>query len=350
MGPRGDIADILMTRQTLHRPAFGAVVLVHEWGHYHWDMDDEYVEDGTPIDQNSVMGDPSSTIEFSGDYNHFTGGGQIDPDSSWSKIFSASEVNPPRPPTSSGTRFPQNRALYMDVLHQLEDLMRIEHVRNKGRTGGGTLQACAQIGQPCSENTDCDGFRTSRCDTTRDSGVCIPDDGRGLVGHSCTHNNQCENRNCVGTTATSGGTCMAPGDIWDTCETNAGCDGPRTSRCDDTRQPAMCIPDDGSGLVGDYCTHNNQCENRNCVGITATRGGTCMAAGDIEDLCETNAGCAGPRTSRCDQAVTPNRCIPNDGEGREDEYCTHNNQCNPSLGLVCRVLAGPSPQPGTCRP
>lgn len=69
----------------------------------------------------------------------------------------------------------------------------------------------------------------------------------------------------------------------------------------------------------------------------------------INDVCTQNYTCAGPRTSRCDQTVRPRKCIPDDGFGKSGDYCTHNNQCDAKLRLVCRVRQGPAPQPGTCR-
>jgi len=132
----------------------------------------------------------------------------------------------------------------------------------------------------------------------------------------------------------------------DFCTENIQCAGPRTSRCDAALD--RCIPDDGLGLDGDFCTHNNHCSNRNCVGVTRYHGGQCMPAGGIGDRCETNAGCSSARTSRCDDTVLPSRCIPDDGRGRSGEYCTHNNHCDARLNLVCRVRPGPSPQPGRC--
>jgi hypothetical protein len=50
--------------------------------------------------------------------------------------------------------------------------------------------------------------------------------------------------------------------IGDACAVNITCSGPRTSRCDQTVVPRLCIPDDGWGRRGEYCTHNRQCDAR----------------------------------------------------------------------------------------
>ena len=321
----GPIAKAKMYRQALWKPVDGAATLVHEWGHYHYTIHDEYVEGEGTVDWNSAMGSQRIGIEFCSDLNHFTDGGKLGPRSAWHSVFGKSGVHPPRPPTSKNVRFPQNRSKYLDVLHQLSRLMSVRHVRNSQPMGRRSFQECQGPGDRCRENTDCHGFGSTRCDTQLRR--CIPDDGTGPVDGYCTHNNQCENLNCVGVTARAGGTCAEPGDIGDRCETNAGCSAARTSRCDDTRNPPSCIPDDGHGAVGEYCTHNNHCENRNCVGVTRTTGGTCAAPGRIGDRCETNAGCSASRTSRCDNTRSPQRCIPDDGRGALGDYCTHNNHC-----------------------
>ncbi len=140
--------------------------------------------------------------------------------------------------------------------------------------------------------------------------------------------------------------------IGDACTGNVSCTGPRTTRCDNTVRPYMCIPDDGEGRRGEYCTHNNHCDARSGLvcRVTATgRSGTCgrPARREIGDRCASNPQCNGNRTSRCDDTVRPFMCIPDDGTGRRNEYCTHNNQCNARFNLVCRVSApGGS---GSCR-
>ena len=132
------------------------------------------------------------------------------------------------------------------------------------------------------------------------------------------------------------------------CGGNIECAGARTSRCDTTKSTRRCIPDDGEGIDGDYCSHDNHCRSQHCVGAGGNLGGKCQDGNGIGESCAENSDCAADRTTRCDQTASPKKCIPNDGTGVIGDYCTHNRQCNGASGLTCRVLPGPSPQPGQC--
>ena len=99
-------------------------------------------------------------------------------------------------------------------------------------------------------------------------------------------------------------------------------------RCDGAVH--KCIPNDGHGNVGNYCTHNNQCKNKNCSGYQ------CRAPRGLGEYCASNAGCT---SGRCDAVPgNPHKCIPNDGHGKNGDYCTHNNQCKP--GYACALKPG----------
>jgi hypothetical protein len=171
-------------------------------------------------------------------------------------------------------------------------------------------------GEGCADNHEC---QSGRCGPWNPgTTACIPNDGTGRLGEACSHNNQCANRNCIGHR------CAAPVGLGEQCETNASC---VSGRCDAAPgNPKKCIPNDGTGGVGAYCTHHNQCANRNCVA------GSCRAPVGIGQACSTNASCA---SGRCDAAPgNPKKCIPNDGTGATGAYCTHNNQCRPGHACV----------------
>ncbi len=175
-------------------------------------------------------------------------------------------------------------------------------------TGDQRAQAGSRSnGKSCSNNNQC---RSGRCDMAPGNPHrCIPNDGTGSKGTYCTHNNQCKpGKSCVAHEC--GGKTRGVGEK---CYGNGDCAGGR--RCDGKTH--KCIPNDGTGKTGQYCTHNNHCKNKNCVGHQ------CKAAAGIGKSCQTNAGCAGGR--RCDGKT--HKCIPDDGTGKKNDYCTHNNHC-----------------------
>jgi hypothetical protein len=135
--------------------------------------------------------------------------------------------------------------------------------------------------------------------------------------------------------ASCGGSVAAP--LGASCTSDAAC---QSRRCDAAPgNPRRCIPNDGTGNVGDYCTHTNQCANKNCGVGTNWQ---CDAPAALGQPCQWNEGCS---SGRCDFAPgNPRNCIPNDGWGNPGDYCTHNNQCRP--GHACNVF--PGRRDGTC--
>ena len=198
----------------------------------------------------------------------------------------------------------------------------------------GACRAPVALGQACETNAGC---LSGRCDSgwnTTNTERCIPNDGTGRVGDFCTHNNHCQNTNCVGNQ------CRAPVGLGESCETNAGCSSGRCDSGSNTTNTERCIPNDGTGQIGNYCTHNNHCQNTNCVDDQ------CRAPADLGESCETNAGCT---SNRCDvgwNTTNTERCIPNDGTGGYGDFCTHNNHCY--RGGYCRWACSGCTT-GTCR-
>jgi microsomal dipeptidase-like Zn-dependent dipeptidase len=122
--------------------------------------------------------------------------------------------------------------------------------------------------------------------------------------------------------------CKAPVGIGQSCLTNAGCASGR--RCDNSTH--KCIPDDNTASVGTYCTHNNHCKNKNCIA------NKCKAPVGIGQSCVTNASCASGR--RCDNNT--HKCIPDDNTANVGTYCTHNNHCKNKncVAYKCKAQAG----------
>jgi hypothetical protein len=109
-----------------------------------------------------------------------------------------------------------------------------------------------------------------------------------------------------------------------------------SGRCDSANgNPHNCIPVDGTGNPGEYCTHPNQCNSAHSV---TCQNHVCLAPpppGQVTlgHACTSNQSCA---SGRCDVANgNPHNCIPNDGWGKPGDYCTHENQCNSSTCVTC---------------
>lgn len=180
------------------------------------------------------------------------------------------------------------------------------------------------VGVGCSWNMQC---ASGVCgEWNPGTSACVPKDGTANVGDLCSHNNHCKNKNCVNHKCTAG---VALGQ---SCSSGPSC---KSGRCDGAKH--KCIPNDGTGKVGDYCTHDNQCKNKDCSGYQ------CRAPKGLGESCSSNAGCT---SGRCDSAPgNPHNCIPNDGTGKSGDYCTHNNQCK--SGYACNLK--PGKKHGTCK-
>lgn len=208
--------------------------------------------------------------------------------------------------------------------------------------GGGQCRPQVGIGAYCEDNNACAGGR--RCDRgpfTHGTRRCIPNNGEGQVGDYCSDVDHCANQNCV--SPEGGGECRAPAGIGEYCETNAGCAaGRRCDNGDGTQGTRLCIPDNGEGQGGDYCSHDHHCASIDCIGAPGR--GVCSAVDNNGAWCDEDRDCD---SGRCDIGwftTNTRRCIPNDGTGRGDDYCTHNNHCRPPL--LCERRRGAVA--GTC--
>ena len=111
--------------------------------------------------------------------------------------------------------------------------------------------------------------------------------------------------------------------VGDRCTSNTECTGPRTTRCDTTRTPNRCIPDDRIGASGDYCTNPNHCGGSlNCFDPPGTRLAECTPQPGIGESCSGGRVCAEGRF--CDGN---NKCVPKRREGSRGAYCSNNDQC-----------------------
>ncbi len=181
-------------------------------------------------------------------------------------------------------------------------------------TCGGSL---LPMGATCTSDAAC---MSARCDAASSSRTCIPKDGAGNVGDHCTHTNQCANKNCR---IDSSFKCEAPALLGESCQWNESC---TSGRCDNAPgNPHRCIPADGWGDVGNYCTHPNQCKNKSC-GASSHK---CEAPGALGAACSGNGQCA---SGNCDSGwgtSKTDRCMPHHDPagGKSGDICSDNRQC-----------------------
>jgi hypothetical protein len=127
------------------------------------------------------------------------------------------------------------------------------------------------VGQPCADNTQCVSNWCDRGAGTTNTGRCIPNDGQGQPGNFCTNPRHCQNNNCVDNT------CQSSGGLGMTCSSFTGC---ISNRCDlgvgiGITNTGLCIPNNGQGQPGDFCTHNLQCADHNCPVVPPGRASMC---------------------------------------------------------------------------
>jgi hypothetical protein len=121
-------SQINMFTADLADPVGGGWTLHHEWGHWQYALEDEYVDVSGPppvffgaaIDPNSLMGTRVST-EFCYPRNHlWSPDAPAGEESAWTQI---EDQYPGRVSTVAFASVSHGR--YLDVLHQLEGLLRL---------------------------------------------------------------------------------------------------------------------------------------------------------------------------------------------------------------------------------
>ena len=191
------------------------------------------------------------------------------------------------------------------------------------------------------ENTDC---RSGRCDSgpgTQNTNRCIPNDGEGRSGDYCNHQNQCKPKlNCAMLPGEDFGECTSRPGVGEDCSGGQVCADGR--HCDGNNR---CVPKEGKGRVGKYCSNQNQCRpSLNCLMLPGEDSGECAARPGLGEDCSGGQVCADGR--HCDGSK---RCVPKNGEGNVREYCSNQNQCQPHLN--CSIPPGDdfgecAPRPG----
>jgi hypothetical protein len=170
-----------------------------------------------------------------------------------------------------------------------------------------------ETSKPCSRSDQC---KTGNCSAKQ----CVPAPGTGLDGEFCNHDTQCRNI-CFESE------CQPKHDLRGRCAEDSDC----LERCDEAAE--VCIAHYLSAPDGTFCTRDGQC-------INACISGRCAPRRDYGGYCDSNADCLERRCDRGLFTTNTGKCIPNDGTGKSSDYCTHNNHCDGSRGLVCRLVSG----------
>jgi hypothetical protein len=214
-------------------------------------------------------------------------------------------------------------------------------------TGGWDKHDALASGGSCETHLVC---ATNRCDrgfNSTGTSKCIPHDGKGVKDEFCTHNNHCKTGVCSKPSASSKtGKCTGKVGLGETCKSSGEC---TSTRCDvgfNSTGSSKCIPHDGTGVSGAFCTHNHHCKTGVCSGLTATKkSGTCAAKQALEGKCLTNEQCTSGRCDAGFNSTGTSTCIPHNGAGNKGDYCTHPHHCKAPYTCKRRVA---SKVPGDC--
>ncbi len=111
-----------------------------------------------------------------------------------------------------------------------------------------------------------------------------------------------------------------------------------SGRCDNRAQ-AGCVPQDGTGNSGEFCTTHQQCRSQLCTITPGKITGQCSGVNKpLGSPCSTHNECA---SRRCDNRPGAG-CVAQDGTGNANEFCTTHQQCRSGY---CQVTSGLR---GTC--
>jgi len=127
---------------------------------------------------------------------------------------------------------------------------------------------------------------------------------------------------------------------------SGGCDaGMGTSRTN------TCVPPNGTGRIGDHCSHDAHCGSSICAGLRASGNrwipGRCGDKVNLGGSCREHNEC---RSGACDAGMGTSRtdtCVPRNGTGRSGDHCSHDAHCRTN---ICAGLRASGNQwiPGSC--
>jgi hypothetical protein len=132
-----------------------------------------------------------------------------------------------------------------------------------------------KAGEYCTASSQCKAgwcyIAVPPSSATGGPGYCMPADGTGKPGEPCLTATQCTSKNCVknkcdapkkapGQPCTSSADCASG-----VCSTPFVPPSTTVSQTQSPPPPSMCVPADGTGNLGDYCTSPGQCVSQTCT-------------------------------------------------------------------------------------
>ena len=138
------------------------------------------------------------------------------------------------------------------------------------------------LGQSCTTHQECQSLR---CDNRPGAG-CVAQDGRGEANQFCTTHQQCHSGFCAIASGRIAGQCSTyHRPLGAACSAHGECG---SGRCDN-RPGAGCVPQDGTGATGGFCTTNEQCQKSELLSY-------CKLVSGIRGKCDTKKtyGSTGP--------------------------------------------------------
>jgi hypothetical protein len=125
---------------------------------------------------------------------------------------------------------------------------------------------------------------------------------------------------------------LVPARVKVPCIENDECSSGYCDRGDGTSKTSLCMPAAGTGVLGDVCTHDNQCASRYCGNLFADSSGNwtpglCTAKAALGSACSSDSNCTSTYCDAGPNTAGTNLCMPRGGAGATGDPCTHDTQC-----------------------
>jgi hypothetical protein len=181
------------------------------------------------------------------------------------------------------------------------------------------------LGQACATHQECQSLR---CDNRPGAG-CVAQDGKGEANQFCTTHQQCHSGVCNVAGGKVTGQCTAYNRPLGTpCIGHGEC---QSLRCDN-RPGAGCVPQDGTGATGAFCTTNEQCRVSELLSY-------CRVVAGIRGECDTQktyGSTKGPFLGSSTSSQTPATSSDPGGQSQcPSGQVLCGNKCISSGGVCC---------------
>ncbi len=207
-----------------------------------------------------------------------------------------------------------------------------------------------KLGRSCNNNNDC---QSRTCDAgwgTSQTNTCVPADGTGKTDDYCTNHRNCRSKSCSGhdRPPRHRGVCrgLRSVKLGRSCAHDDDCQSRTCDIGNGTSKTALCVPKDGKGNGGDFCTNHRNCRSKLCSGHTRPgHRGVCLERFSIAlgESCQGNDEC---QSRACDLGWGTSKtglCVPN-RNASNGTFCTNHAQCRSGF---CTGHAGA--RPGECK-